>query len=94
MWNWNSSTWVYICYGDNDEVIYVGVSSQPKARLKEHKAKSTWFPLCRNTDMLSFDDRHSALLMEKELIRKEKPRFNLCLNANFKRAGRGRMVAA
>lgn len=68
----NAATWLYCLYS-GEELVYVGITGQPRRRLREHKNR------LRSVSRASwqrFPDRRSAATAEAALIRAEKPAHN------------------
>ena len=86
--------WVYVIYGDESVVLYVGMSSQPDCRIKDHKRYKEWFPENPRIDFVRCGNRHEALAAERMTIKKLKPVHNLQLNPRFVRDGYSFVEAA
>ncbi|GAB2331761.1 GIY-YIG nuclease family protein [Streptomyces variabilis] len=70
-------TAVYRLYGEDGALLYVGVSSAPKARWAQHRADKAWWPEVRRYTIEWADNRAAALVHEAEAIRSETPRYNV-----------------
>jgi excinuclease UvrABC nuclease subunit len=70
---------VYIFYGEGGEPLYVGSSRRMPARLREHTDSAFW-PLVDRVEIRVFDDFSAALEVERDLISKYAPPFNVELH--------------
>lgn len=78
---------VYIFYNENNDVIYVGKATSLKERLRSYlDTKSVIFPKDKilresifNFDYIVTSSPSEALLLEANLIKKHKPKFNIRL---------------
>lgn len=68
---------VYVVRDVNDTVIYVGMSSRPKTRLRYDRSDHIEV-LARMEDyeILELPNKEAAMLKEKELIKKYEPTYN------------------
>lgn len=69
-------TAVYRLYDASGELLYVGVSHHPRARLKAHGLRKPWWPEVSRDDVQWHPDRDAALREEARVIREENPRYN------------------
>lgn len=70
-------TCLYRFYDANDNLLYVGITSQLPMRWKTHdKLKPWWREVVRAT-VEHFDTREDALAAEATAIKAEKPRYNV-----------------
>ncbi len=67
---------VYWLYGDNDEILYIGVTKNPRARLASHKCTKDWWPLVRRHELVWYDDETKAKDSETVALRRHRPRCN------------------
>jgi hypothetical protein len=67
---------VYVAYGADGEVLYVGVTSRSMKRFGEHQAAQIWWHLARRLELHHFPNRQAALAYEGTLIRELDPPFN------------------
>ncbi|MDI6861259.1 MAG: excinuclease ABC subunit UvrC [Caldisericia bacterium] len=82
-----SASGVYIFYNDKNEVIYVGKATSLKERLRSYlDTKSVIFPKDKilresisNFDYIVTSSPSEALLLEANLIKKHKPKYNIRL---------------
>lgn len=83
----NMTTWVYVAYAVDGKVVYVGISSQPKYRIKEHRRNSKWFKFADRFELIKCENRFEAERKEGELIALHTPQHNLQKNPKYKRDG-------
>ena len=69
-------TVLYRMYGNNNELLYVGITGDPDARLKAHQRNSAWYPMMRSARHERFDTLEMALAAEKQVIKVERPLYN------------------
>lgn len=71
------SFWVYYLLNQDDEVLYIGVSYNVPARLRQHKADKPWFPQVAfiATERYAYDDL--AFAAEVRAIRRYEPPYNV-----------------
>ncbi|WP_428956179.1 GntR family transcriptional regulator [Streptomyces sp. cg35] len=69
-------TALYRLYDENDRLLYVGMSNEPKERMKAHAADKTWWPEVATRDFEWFGTRAEAAQAEIEAIRGEQPIHN------------------
>lgn len=77
---------------DGDELMYLGVTINPGARLVAHKVQSIWWSRVTNItfERLAEDlDRPAALLIEARAIRAERPLYNVACNPGQQRPPMG-----
>lgn len=67
---------VYRCYSATDELLYVGITSMPSTRWKNHNYKSVWWRECDRIELGAAVPRDEALRQEREAITAERPRYN------------------
>ena len=72
---------LYRHFNDDNELLYVGISSRLPSRLRQHQRTSRWFFDVKLVTIEWFDDRHSAKLAEGKAIRFEHPKFNVLKGA-------------
>lgn len=71
---------VYRHFDKEGTLLYVGVSLNAIARLRQHHDYSTWFRQINNVTLESFPSREEALEAEALFIKNEKPLYNKQLN--------------
>jgi predicted GIY-YIG superfamily endonuclease len=69
-------TALYRLYDAESNLIYVGVSYQPRYRLTQHKQKKVWWPEVARVEIHWYPDRRPAEDIERDAIRAEAPRYN------------------
>lgn len=67
---------IYKHYNTNGELLYVGASQNPFARLKSHELCSSWAADISLVYIERFDSLDDALSAEKQAIQSEGPKFN------------------
>lgn len=72
--------YVYRCFNDAGDLLYVGFTINPARRMKQHKTGSVWFPIVAKTTIAEFPTRELALAEERRAIYSERPRCNLRSN--------------
>lgn len=71
-----SPTIVY-CYKEDGEIVYVGITWQPKSRRKSHTILSSWWHSGLTYEVMEeFSTREEAASIELSLIRKLHPKYN------------------
>lgn len=73
----NELTWVYKAFNKRGDLLYVGITNNPKNRLREHKDDSIWW---EDKDQMTWDmyeTRGQAETAELLSIRTENPVFNI-----------------
>ena len=68
-------TTVYQHFDKRGVLLYVGISNDPKRRLREHRDKR-WFKLIYKIKQNEFKSRKLALAEEERLIKNRKPIYN------------------
>jgi len=80
-----SAHWVYRMFDGADDLLYVGMTGDPKARLAHWSSKGAagdhWFQQVARVDWHEYADRPSASVAERAAIRAEGPRCNIRLQA-------------
>ena len=79
--------YLYQAFDEGGSVLYVGISSQPQARIKEHKRKSPWSRVAVRFEIKCVGNRFDAMREERAAIEKHRPPFNLSLNPRYSRSG-------
>jgi len=68
---------LYRHYDKKGTLLYVGVSLSFFRRLANHKSYSRWFDQVTTITLETFETKEEMLQKEKEVIKKEKPKFNV-----------------
>lgn len=71
------STHLYRHWGEDGELLYVGISMSTLMRLSQHRADSEWFPEIAKVTIERFSTRAEALEAERKAIQTEGPRYNV-----------------
>ena len=66
---------LYRHFGENDELLYVGISLATVVRLSQHK-ESPWFYQIKRVEIEQCSDRQEALAKETLAIKSENPKYN------------------
>lgn len=69
-------TALYRLFDTDDRLLYVGISSNPKERLKAHAADKPWWPEVASREIEWFPSREQAAAAEVAAIRTEQPIHN------------------
>lgn len=69
-------TALYRLYGADDGLLYVGITTEPKVRMKAHAADKSWWPEVATREFEWFDTRAEAAKAEIDAIRAERPVHN------------------
>lgn len=69
-------TALYRFYGAADELLYVGITSDPGSRWKQHGADKPWWHEVTRTSIERYPTRAAALVVEKAVIRVSRPKYN------------------
>lgn len=67
---------LYRIYGQEKELLYVGVTCGPRRRMKEHSADKGWWSDVADIELEHFESREKLEAAEAAAIEKEKPRHN------------------
>lgn len=83
----STKTALYRHFGKDGELLYIGISYNPFARLSQHELSSSWASLTASMTIEYFESREDALLAEKHAIINDKPIYNIvhntCSNNDF-----------
>jgi DNA-binding transcriptional regulator YhcF (GntR family)/predicted GIY-YIG superfamily endonuclease len=74
-------TALYRLYNKRHQLLYVGITKDPRTRFAAHAAEKPWWPEVVRRDLEWFTTRTAALAAEAEAIRNEKPDENLAIPA-------------
>jgi predicted GIY-YIG superfamily endonuclease len=69
-------TALYRLYGDSDQLLYIGITRNPKWRWYMHARRSPWWPSVQRRDLVWHDSRPEARAAEIEAIGAERPVHN------------------
>jgi predicted GIY-YIG superfamily endonuclease len=79
---------VYRMFSADGDLLYVGLTVNPPARLLEHSRKTAWYHEVGHVTFTWYPDRQAAADGEREAIATESPRHNNYMAPAEKRAGR------
>lgn len=68
--------YVYILTASDDSVLYVGHTSDPGRRMREHSTKS-WAHQVDHCEVFEAHDKENALYIERNFIAHTRPRYNV-----------------
>ncbi len=70
-----TGAWVYKYFDALNNLLYVGQSAQPFARLEAHKSKD-WARRIKSVTMTKYATSRGALKAERDAIKAQRPAFN------------------
>lgn len=73
---------LYRFYGANGELLYIGITANVGARLKQHAHGKPWWTDVHHIKLEHFDNRADVLAAEMAAILAENPRHNVVYNRN------------
>lgn len=73
----NVPHFVYRCYDEDGDLLYVGCSGDVEKRLAIHAKTASWVADVRNMEVEEFDSRRDALHAESRAIAAEHPYHNI-----------------
>lgn len=76
-----SHTTLYRLFGQQDELLYVGIASNPGRRFEQHAKDKPWWSDVERVTLEHRKDRKEALAAESAAIAAEQPRYNIAGNA-------------
>jgi predicted GIY-YIG superfamily endonuclease len=68
---------LYRFYGDDDRLLYIGISSQTATRIGQHVGDKDWFQYVARATFEHYPTREVAAAAEKRAIKAEQPLYNL-----------------
>jgi len=71
-----TTTTLYKYYDQQGELIYIGIATRPGKRMGQHNDKP-WFELVARSEFETYPSRDLAASAERDLVRRERPRFNI-----------------
>lgn len=74
--NQSTPTTLYRLYDAEGDLLYVGISTRPMQRVREHSKGQTWWLEVASQSFEHFPSRPDAAAAELAAIRAEKPRYN------------------
>ncbi|MEU0181806.1 GIY-YIG nuclease family protein [Streptomyces sp. NPDC006207] len=69
-------TALYRLFGDDDQLLYVGISSNPKRRWRDHANQKHWWPEVAEKTIEWFESRALAEEAERTEVGERRPRYN------------------
>ena len=75
-----SRTWLYRMYGNNDELLYIGISKSAFARFEQHSHTQPWINQVTRWEREPHPTREAALAAERAAIIREHPKHNIVHN--------------
>jgi len=78
--------YLYRAYGPQDQLLYVGISSQWHHRLHQHEKTAEWIEQADYVKLERFSDREAVSLAEREAIQNEKPKYNKVFSEAYESA--------
>lgn len=67
---------LYRLYNAADQLLYIGITSDPKERWRQHQGDKSWWPEVTRKTIEWIDDRGTALSREASAIKTERPLYN------------------
>lgn len=68
---------LYRFYDRHEALLYVGISNDPRRRLKEHAAAKSWYPRIQHQAITWYDSEAQARAAEDRAILGERPEYNI-----------------
>lgn len=81
---------VYRCLDADGRLLYVGMTEQPRRRLRVHELTKSWWPKVGLITLEEYRTREEAAAAEREAILGEAPAFNIIRLARLRRVREGR----
>lgn len=69
--------WLYRAFDEPGSLLYVGITKDPRARMRKHQRDSEWWPEAHYVEFEVHPDRRAVAMAERLAIRMELPRFNI-----------------
>lgn len=76
-------TSVYRYYDKHGLLLYVGITSRGPQRNREHNETKGWWSYVARQDVAHYSTRQEAERVEQELIRQNRPPFNVAHNTGW-----------
>lgn len=76
----NDTHVLYRIFDEDDALLYVGITNNPKGRILGHQSDKPWWPSVSTITLAHFPDREALEAAERVAVATEKPRFNVVLN--------------
>jgi hypothetical protein len=68
---------VYRLYDADDILLYVGASTRPQTRFKQHSYDKTWWPDVQRNSVTWYPTKQDAFAAEAAAIEDEDPKYNI-----------------
>jgi predicted GIY-YIG superfamily endonuclease len=72
---------LYRMFNRDGDLLYVGLTNNPKNRFKTHSKTQEWWREVATISVQTFDSRNQLAAAESQAIKDEKPLYNVALNA-------------
>lgn len=72
---------LYRMFNKSDELLYVGLTNDPKGRTKSHGKQRPWFDEVDHITVTTYPSREELAYAEQVAIRTEHPRYNVALRS-------------
>jgi predicted GIY-YIG superfamily endonuclease len=70
-------TYLYRLWGQEGDLLYVGITNNVKRRSKQHKRDKHWWEQVQSKTISEFPTREAALQAEYHAIKSECPKYNI-----------------
>ena len=70
-------TSLYRAFDTADNLLYVGISSQPSERFRQHRADKPWWVRVARIELMHYPNRAAAVEAERHAIQAEAPAYNM-----------------
>lgn len=68
---------LYRIYGDDEQLLYIGVTANPGIRVTEHSETKSWWQSVRSITLQNFPSRAELMWAERVAIKTEDPLHNV-----------------
>jgi predicted GIY-YIG superfamily endonuclease len=68
---------LYRMFSATGDLLYVGITSNPHLRFREHQKKQSWWPEVANIGIEHFSSREELAEAERRAITRERPLWNV-----------------
>lgn len=72
---------LYRVYDEDGRLLYVGITNNPPARFRSHRATKQWWAMVAHIFTKTYDSRAALREAEREAIKTEHPTYNVVHNA-------------
>lgn len=76
---------LYRFYDADDNLLYIGITNNPRVRFSQHNASKHWFKHVTRSTMEHFATRQELEIAEIAAIQSERPKYNLAHAATLDR---------